>query len=602
MMNKPLSIQRIGWAISGLILFIGASIWGSLVGTAELEARQNALPPPPVECLFRKLYLPAIANDFLVPFAGPWEVEPNDTYLQANGPLISAATYLGYPNDDRDYFSIYLRSAGLITINLSNHTGQGVQLQLFYESTNNRVAFDLDAPFSIQHTGPAGWYYIYIFTASGWNSNTPYSLWATYPTSAQRSAPVADTPLDAWEEVGASSASGGGLSNTTGASRLPAAAVAPDCTPYVVWYDDSNGNTEIYGRRWDETSWQEVGAGSASGGGISNNGSASLRPSLAIAPDGTPYVAWHNNNGGTYDIYVRRWNAQSQTWEEVGSGSASGGGISNNSTNSFSPAIGIAGDGVVYVAWEDGATLTSEVYVRRWNGETWEEVGGASASGGGISNSAGNSMVPTIAFAPEGVPYVAWNDDTDGDEEIYVRRLSADESNWEEVGDNSAQAGGISDNDGDSAGPAIAMATDGTPYVVWRDNSNGNYDIYVRRWNETAGNWDEVTAGSASGGGISNSSGHSYSPTMAIAPDGTVYVAWDDVSDSEGDTEIYVRRWSGGDWEEVGVGSASAGGISNNSSTSSNPSLAVSPEGIVYAVWEDDLSGNDEIYVLRWVE
>jgi PKD repeat protein len=50
-----------------------------------------------------------------------------------------------------------------------------------------------------------------------------------------------------------------------------------------------------------------VGAGSATGGGISDNSGDSYFPSVAIAPDGTPYVAWHDNSGGDYEIYVRRW-------------------------------------------------------------------------------------------------------------------------------------------------------------------------------------------------------------------------------------------------------------------------------------------------------
>ena len=45
-------------------------------------------------------------------------------------------------------------------------------------------------------------------------------------------------------------------------------------------------------------------------------------PSVAVAPDGTPYVAWHDYNPVPTEIYVRRWNGSS--WEEVGAGSASG--------------------------------------------------------------------------------------------------------------------------------------------------------------------------------------------------------------------------------------------------------------------------------------
>jgi len=133
------------------------------------------------ENVTRKVYLPLTLRDYVAYFEGPWEVEPNNSYLQANGPLRSGRDYYGYPNDPKDYFSIYLRTGGTITIDLTNHTGQGVQLQLFYQSTNNRVDYDLDAPYHITYTGPAGWYYIYIYTAGGYNTTTPYILRVTYP-------------------------------------------------------------------------------------------------------------------------------------------------------------------------------------------------------------------------------------------------------------------------------------------------------------------------------------------------------------------------------------------------------------------------------------
>jgi len=114
-------------------------------------------------------------------FEGPFEAEPNNSYLQANGPLHSGKIYEGYPNDLRDYFSIYLCAEGQITVNLTNHTGEAVQLQLFYQSTNNLVTYDVAPPYEVVHT-PArpGWYYIYIFTGAGHQSVTPYNLQVWY--------------------------------------------------------------------------------------------------------------------------------------------------------------------------------------------------------------------------------------------------------------------------------------------------------------------------------------------------------------------------------------------------------------------------------------
>jgi uncharacterized repeat protein (TIGR02543 family) len=127
------------------------------------------------------IYLPLTQYNYINYFEGLWEVEPNDSMAQANGPLRSGQDYFGYPNDARDFFSVYMTQPGQLNVTLSNHTGQGVQLQLFYQSADNRVGFVPDPPYFLSYSGPAGWYYIFIFTESGHHSHTPYTLRVTYP-------------------------------------------------------------------------------------------------------------------------------------------------------------------------------------------------------------------------------------------------------------------------------------------------------------------------------------------------------------------------------------------------------------------------------------
>jgi hypothetical protein len=134
------------------------------------------------------------------------------------------------------------------------------------------------------------------------------------------------------------------------------------------------------------------------------------------------------------------------------------------------------------VAWQDESAGDAEIYVRRWNGSSWVEVGGSSASGGGISNNSGESQWPSLSIAADGVPYVSWYDDSGGDDEIYVRRYEA--GAWQEVGGGSASGGGVSDNGGDSQHPSLIIASAGVPYVAWHDDSGGDSEIYVRRWEE----------------------------------------------------------------------------------------------------------------------
>ena len=96
-----------------------------------------------------------------------------------------------------------------------------------------------------------------------------------------------------WVEVGGGSASrGAGISQTFGFSENPSLAIGADGTAVIAWEDSDNGNKEIYVRRWNGSGWVEMGSGSASGGGISDTASRSTDPTLAVAADGRPVVAW----------------------------------------------------------------------------------------------------------------------------------------------------------------------------------------------------------------------------------------------------------------------------------------------------------------------
>ena len=169
-----------------------------------------------------------------------------------------------------------------------------------------------------------------------------------------------------WVEIGSGSATDGGISNSgkNGASWEPSLAISPDGMPLVAWYGSSGSNPEIYIRRWDGTSWVEMGSGSASGGGISDSNGSSFEPSLAIDPDGTPVIAWADDSSDIVQIYVRRWDGTS--WVEMGSGSASGGGISNTDGESFSTSLAISSEGTAIIAWRDDSSGRLEIYVRRW--------------------------------------------------------------------------------------------------------------------------------------------------------------------------------------------------------------------------------------------
>jgi len=386
-------------------------------------------------------------------------------------------------------------------------------------------------------------------------------------------------------EIGKGSASGGGISDTSGDSTQVSLISDLSGNPIVAWSEDLSGIREIYMKRWDGNNWVEVGPNSASGSGLSSTGGDSAVVDVAlIAPtspyyEGNPIVTWQENH---QNAPVKMYNGDS--WMDVGSPLGVAGIV-------YGPSIGINWGGDPIVAFEAHLSGYYQIFVRRWNGSSWVDMSG---SPNGISNNTATSGWPEIAMDGVGNPIVVWNDNESGDREIFIKRWNG--SSWEEMGVNSASAGGISDNAGDSRRPVITTDSNGYPIIAWADDTSGDYEIYVKRWNGSG--WEDVGSDSSSGGGISNNEGVSRSPSISIDRNDNPIVAWHD--DSSGNNEIYVLRWDGEEWVELTSNSATGGGISNSSGDSLQPSIAVDQDGSPVIAWSDNSSGNFEIFVKRY--
>ena len=143
---------------------------------------------------------------------------------------------------------------------------------------------------------------------------------------------------------------------------------------------------------------------------------------------------------------------------------------------------------------------------------------------------------------------------------------------------------------GDSKYPAIAV--DGSNiYVAWQDNTPDllNEEIYFKRSVDGGVNWITNKR-------LTNNAGGNYdSQYPAIAVDGSnIYVVWED--NTSGNEEIYFRRSVDG-----GVTWKTKKRLTNNAGYSQYPAIAVNGSNI-YVVWTDSTPGNYEIYFRRSVD
>jgi len=367
------------------------------------------------------------------------------------------------------------------------------------------------------------------------SSGNPVIAWSQYLNGTSRIL-VRRWNGSAWAELGESGTTGLDAGNAVNIDV--SIAVNSSGNPIVAWckrLSTSATNYEIYLRRWNGTIWEEL-AGSGSGGGVSDSPGSSLRPCVAVDPWETPWVAWQETPpNGNPNIQLRRWTGSA--WEAFGE-SANGAGITEaiRLLNSLHPTLAINSSGNPVVAGM--AVSPGGIYLIRWNGTAWEELGGSATDYGISGPGAEIAQNPSLALGPSGNPVVAWQDENiGGPEEIYLRRWNGTE--WEEL-DGSGSSGGLSKTAGFSEFPVVAVDSSGNPVVAWmEDLGSGANEIYVRRWNGQG--WVEVD-GSATGGGVSNMQANSTYPTMAIAPSGDIFVAWGEIDYGVG-TWDSIRRW-----------------------------------------------------------
>lgn len=131
----------------------------------------------------------------------------------------------------------------------------------------------------------------------------------------------------------------------------------------------------------------------------------------------------------------------------------------------------------------------------------------------------------------------------------------------------------ISRNADFSTTPQVAADGAGNIYAAWEDDTANNANILFTR--STDGGKTFSTPKN-----LSNTSGFSSNPRVAIDAHGVIYVAWED--DATGNLEIFVSQSSDG-----GLNFSTPTNVSNDPADSEDPQLAVDAFGNVDVVWND---------------
>ncbi|UCG31057.1 MAG: exo-alpha-sialidase [candidate division WOR-3 bacterium] len=331
-----------------------------------------------------------------------------------------------------------------------------------------------------------------------------------------------------------------------------------DDTVHVVWYDNRDGNYEIYYKRSDD-------GGSTWGSDmrITDEPSWSSIPSLAVSSSNV-HVVWEDDRDMDIEVYHKRSTDGGLTWgPDVHVTVAPG--------PQGMPSVVVIGD-YVHVAWVDFTLMgNSEIYYGRSSdgGTTWETPFQ-------ISNAGGFSSSPSIV-AHESDVHIAWHDSRFGwfNNEIYYRRSTDDGITW-------GTETRMTEDTTFSNVPSIALSGSNV-HVVWEESRDGNYEIYYKRSTDYGQTWGPDTR-------LTDDTGESHSPSLS-ASESNVHIVW--MESRDGNEEIYYKKST-----DNGVTWGGDIRLTDDQDASQNASVVAYGEKL-HVVWQDDRDGNWEIYYKR---
>jgi len=246
------------------------------------------------------------------------------------------------------------------------------------------------------------------------------------------------------------------LTYAPGVSRFPSPGVSGSVV-HVVWEDARNGNSQIYYKRStdDGATWDPDTC-------LARSTWGSYSPAIASQGD-TVHVVWYDNRDKPYypEIYYKRSTDSGRSWSPDTR-------LTLDSSNSLVPTISASGS-MVHVAWSDERDGNGypEVYYKRSSdgGQTWFPDVRLSA----LPCASSSSPI----FASGNLVHVAWEDERDGNQEIYYKRSTDSGSNWSPDTRLTAALG-------NSHHPFLTVSNL-VVHVVWNEERDGNPEVYYKR-------------------------------------------------------------------------------------------------------------------------
>ncbi|MBN1846928.1 MAG: hypothetical protein JW810_14675 [Sedimentisphaerales bacterium] len=282
-------------------------------------------------------------------------------------------------------------------------------------------------------------------------------------------------------------------------------------------------------------------------------------PATACDPLGTIWVVWQAGPEDGRTIHVSHLPDGAAEFSEPVT-------ISTAPGDQCRPAIAVDQNNVIYVVWQDNRRGNWDVCLSRCeDGFTWSPATALVDTEQDIAN----QTCPRIAIDRNNTVYVVWQDDRNGNPDIFLAASSDGFLTRTETA--------ITNHTAQQTQPAIAIDHDNRVYVVWTDNRHRWTDIYGAG-SETG--WANIP--------VVNTLSRQTEPALAVEPGGSaLHIAW--VENNQGYSDIFYAATQDGLPASplFGTNLVDDSGGANQVSPAISVGRDASGDARVYICWQD---------------
>jgi len=289
----------------------------------------------------------------------------------------------------------------------------------------------------------------------------------------------------------------------------------------VAWfeYTQASGAADVYVHRSGESGSSLLGGPLSA---VSGGDSWAEEVQVAVDASNRPVVAWTEKSSGELQVFVRRWNGAS--WEPLA-------GVPNPITSSHARDLTLAlgNTDLPAVAWTEVDTAQkSRVYVYRWNGSSWDAVATPIEASGTT-----NVLYPSMVIDGEGRPVVAVTQQgTSSTSAAAVWRRNG--ATWEQLGSGLRPAS--ASTDATVQRTSLALDAQGKPALAFElstPGAPGSVDVYFSRYGDAGWSSPQKVDGP-----------DARWPSLGFDAEGSPWVAWEK-GNSAANLSVRVRKLAG---------------------------------------------------------